>query len=160
MYPGTFDPITLGHLDIIERAAKLADVLVVAIMENPRKVCEFTAKERKELIEKACRHIPNVEVYIGKGLSIDFAKEKKCQILVRGIRAVADYENELAFATSNRHICPEIEVVLLVAQAKYSFLSSSIAKEVARHRGDIRGFIPENILEDVSHRLRGKMSSK
>lgn len=156
MYPGTFDPITLGHLDIIERAARMVDVLCIAIMENNTKRCDFSPVERKIYIEKACAHIPNVRVYIGEGLTAEYAKKLECCALVRGIRAVVDYEYELALATSNMRIYPDLETLLLVSKPEYSFLSSSIAKEVARYDGDISGFLPQVICQDVKQRLKNK----
>ena len=101
LYPGTFDPVTIGHMDIIERAAKLYDELIIAIMVNPRKKCTFDSKERKALIEKCIRNLPNVRVVIGDGLTVDLADREGCNTLIRGIRAVADYEYELAQATAN-----------------------------------------------------------
>ena len=154
MYPGTFDPITYGHLDIIERAAKMYDILYVAIMKNPNKKCEFSEEERKHLIEKCVKDMPNVRVVIGQGLTIDLARKLECQALVRGIRAVVDYEYELSLATSNMRVNPTIETVFLVSKPEYSFLSSSIAKEVAQYGGDITSFIPSAIHEDVLDRLR------
>jgi len=156
VYPGTFDPITVGHLDIIERASTMFDKLYVAIMDNPRKNCEFSVAERKEMIEKCIKKLANVEVVVGDSLTIQLARELNAVALVRGIRAVADYEYELSLATSNMRIDPEIETILLVAKPEYSFLSSSIAKEVAMYGGDISGFIPEAIEKEVSARLKKK----
>lgn len=154
MYPGTFDPITKGHLDIIKRAAKMYDELYVTIMNNPRKSCTFTVEERLALIEKCLEAYPNVKAVIGNGLTVDFAKKLGCQVLVRGIRAVADYEYELAQATTNMMLAPELESVFLMAKPEYSFLSSSIAKEIAMFGGDIGNLIPEAIQKEVVLRLQ------
>ncbi len=153
MYPGSFDPITIGHLDIIERASKLYDEVVVAINENVSKKATFSPQERKELIEKCTRHFSNVRVIIGNGLTVNIAKKEGCSVLVRGIRAIADYEYELALATTNMKLDKDIETVFLVAKPEFSFLSSSIAKEVAHYGGDITQMIPESIIEEVKERL-------
>ena len=156
MYPGTFDPITKGHLDIIQRAAKMYDEVIVTIMVNPRKTCTFNEEERKNLIEKCVKDYPNVKVLVGDGLTVQLAKKLGCKALVRGIRAVADYEYELAQATTNMMLESDIETVFLVAKPEYSFLSSSIAKEIAMFDGDISGLIPESIHEEVLDRLYRK----
>ncbi len=153
MYPGSFDPITIGHLDIIERASKLYDEVVVAINENVAKKATFSASERKVLIEKCVAKFKNVRVVIGKGLTVDVAKKEGCGVLVRGIRAIADYEYELALATTNMKLEKDIETVFLVAKPEFSFLSSSIAKEVAHYGGDIKALIPEMIIDEVKKRL-------
>ena len=126
IYPGSFDPITEGHLDIIKRAAKNFDTLYVAIMKNPDKVYTFSEEERKKLIEKCTKGIKNVKVVIGEGLTIEYAKKLKCSVIVRGIRAVTDYESELALATSNMSLNDKIETLFLVSRPELSFLSSLI----------------------------------
>ncbi len=156
MYPGTFDPITVGHLDVITRAAGCFDEVIVAIMKNPKKNCTFTESERKEMIEKCIRNYPNVKVVVGEGLTVNYTKKLGCKGLLRGIRAVADYEYELAQATGNMQLDSEIETFFLVAKPEYSFLSSSIAKEVASFNGDISKFIPEEIAKSVIERLTRK----
>ncbi len=154
IYPGSFDPITEGHLDIIKRAAKVYDKLYVAVMENKSKSCMFTAEERKALIEKCCKDLKNVEVVIGEGLTVNYARKIGCKVIIRGIRAVSDYENELALATANMTLDSELETVLMVSKPELSFLSSSIAKEVAAFGGDIKTFFPKAILKDVTKRLK------
>ena len=153
IYPGTFDPITVGHLDVIKRAAKIYGQLIVAVMENNKKNCTFTELERKAMIEKCVKDIPNVKVVIGDGLTVDFAKKNKCNVIVRGIRAVSDYESELALATANMSLSPDIETVFMVAKPELSFLSSSIAKEIASFNGNIESYIPKQIIKDVSKKL-------
>ena len=153
IYPGTFDPITVGHLDVIRRAAKIYDHLIIAVMENRSKTCTFTKEERKKLIEKCCKNIKNVEVVIGEGLTVELAKKYKCRIIVRGIRAVSDYESELALATANMTLNNTIETVFMVAKPELSFLSSSIAKEIAYFGGDIKEYIPASIISEVSKKL-------
>lgn len=153
IYPGTFDPITVGHLDVIERAAKIYDRVIIAVMENRSKHCTFTKEERKALIEKCIRDLKNVKVVIGEGLTVDLAARHKCRIIIRGIRAVSDYESELALATANMNLNREIETVFMVAKPELSFLSSSVAKEIASFNGDISNYIPSAIIEEVSEKL-------
>lgn len=153
IYPGSFDPITQGHLDIIDRASKSFDKLYIAIMLNPTKKYSFTPEERKELIEKCVKKYKNVEVVIDGGLTVELAAKLGCKVIVRGIRAVTDYEAELALATSNMMLKPEIETYFLVARPELSFYSSSIAKQVAMFGGDITKFIPKEIQKDVKKKL-------
>ena len=153
IYPGTFDPITVGHLDVIKRASKIYDQLIVAVMENNKKNCTFTDVERKTMIEKCTKDLKNVKVVIGNGLTVDFAKKNKCSVIIRGIRAVSDYESELALATANMSLDSNIETVFMVAKPELSFLSSSIAKEIASFNGDISSYIPKVIIKDVSKKL-------
>lgn len=153
IYPGTFDPITEGHLDVIKRASKVYDKLIVAVMENKRKTCTFTDIERKNMIEKCIKNLKNVEVVIGDGLTVELAKKHKCSVMIRGIRAISDYESELALATANMNLDPSIETVFMVAKPELSFLSSSMAKEVASFNGDISPYIPKTIIKEVSKKL-------
>ena len=153
LYPGTFDPITNGHMDIIERASKLFDEVIVAIMINPRKKCTFTLQEREEMIQKCTAHLQNVKVVSDNNLTVRLAQKIGAKVLIRGIRAVADYEYELSQATSNMVLDKEIETVFLVSRPEYSFLSSSIAKEIALFNGDIKDFIPQAIIKEVQAKL-------
>lgn len=153
IYPGTFDPITVGHLDVIERAARIYDKVIVAVMENRNKKCTFSKEERKQLIEKCTDGLQNVEVVIGEGLTVDLAAANDCKIIVRGIRAVSDYESELALATANMTLNGDVETVFMVARPELSFLSSSVAKEIAAFNGDISPYIPLQILDEVSEKL-------
>ena len=154
LYPGTFDPITLGHLDIIERASQMFDEVVVAIMHNPRKQCSFDIEERLMMIKKCVAHLPNVRVIKSNDLTVVTAKEHGCKVLVRGIRAVVDYEYELAQASANMTLDESIETIFLVSRSEYSFLSSSVAKEVAMFDGDISKMVPSIIEEEVKARLK------
>ena len=154
IYPGTFDPITYGHLDVIERAAKIFDEVIVAIMINPRKKCSFTVQERHLMIEKCVNKFPNVKVVESDDLTVRLANELGCKILIRGIRAVADYEYELAQAASNMRLDDGIETLFLVSKPEYSFLSSSIAKEVALFDGDITKFVPREIADDILNKFK------
>jgi pantetheine-phosphate adenylyltransferase len=155
-YPGTFDPITNGHLDIIERAAKMFDELDVFIMVNPRKRCLFTAEERKQMIEDSLASIgspKNVKIFIGEGLTVDMARKHDCGAMIRGIRAVSDYEYELQQATANMMLGHDIETIFLIAKPQYSFLSSSVVKEIAMYKGDILNLVPVQIIDRVNQKL-------
>ncbi|MBQ1877758.1 MAG: pantetheine-phosphate adenylyltransferase [Erysipelotrichaceae bacterium] len=152
IYAGSFDPITLGHLDIIERGSVLFDELIILLMVNEEKNSLFSMEERKKMIEDSTRHLKNVRVEIGDGLTVEVARSLDCRILLRGIRAVTDYEYELQLATANMTLEPEIETVFLVSKPYLSFLSSSTVKTIAKNHGDISMFVPENvrkILEDL-----------
>lgn len=151
-YPGTFDPITKGHLDIIIRAASIFDEVVVLIMNNPRKKCLFSIEERKEMIEKSIS-LKNVRVEVGEGLTVDYAKKIGAKVIIRGIRAVSDYEYELQQATANLMLNEEIETLFFIAKPKYSFLSSSVVKEIAENGGEINEFVPEEIIDIIKTKL-------
>lgn len=153
IYPGTFDPITVGHLDVIKRSAKIYDKLYIAVMENRNKNCTFTRVERINMIKKCTKNIKNIEVVSGDGLTVDMAKKLKCNVIIRGIRAVSDYESELALATANMNLNNDIETMLMVAKPELSFLSSSVAKEIASFNGDISTYIPKAIIKEVSKKL-------
>lgn len=141
--PGSFDPITYGHLDIIERAAKVFDHVVVAVFHNEAKSPLFSIEERMELIAEATKHLKNVSVDSHGGLLMDYAKKKKANALVRGLRAVSDFEYELQITSMNRKLYPEIETFYIMANNKYSFLSSSVVKEVAKFQGNVTDLVPE-----------------
>ncbi len=153
-YPGSFDPITKGHLDIIERSSKLFDEVMITIMENGKKETTFNKEERKEMIEKCIGHLSNVKVVIGEGLTVEFAKNIQASALIRGIRAVADYEYELQQATANMMMNDEIETVFFIARPEYSFLSSSVAKEIASYGGEISKFVPKQIEDEILKKVK------
>lgn len=150
MYPGSFDPITIGHVDLIERCSRMFDEVIVAIMVNDSKNYLFTKQERKDMIEESISHLPNVKVVIGEGLTVNFAKEMGCHVLVRGIRAVMDYEAELQQATANRTLDEDIETLFLVASPKYSFVSSSLARTIASYGGDLTPFVPPQVVDKLN----------
>ena len=155
VYPGSFDPLTNGHLDIIRRASKLFDRLVVGVLVNDSKKNPlFTMEERVALIKKATKDIPNVEVGSFRGLLVDFVKENGAVAIVKGLRAVSDYEYELQMAALNRHIDSDIDTIFLMADIQNSFLSSSVVKEVAWHGGSIDGLVPKEIEEDIVRSIR------
>lgn len=142
LYPGSFDPVTNGHLDIAQRAYKLCDQLHIAVVANPSKNVLFSVEERVELLKKTTRHLPNVVVSSFEGLLVDYARQIKANMIFRGLRAVADFEYEFQMALINRSLYPNIEVVFLVPNEKFIFLSSSSIKEVAKLGGDVSGFVP------------------
>lgn len=156
MYPGSFDPITLGHIDLIERCSRMFGEVVVALMENDAKNSTFSVEERLLMIEDSVKHLPNVTVLSSEGLTIDFAREQECRILIRGIRAVMDYEYELQYATANRVMDSNMETLFLVASPKYSYISSSVARTVARYGGDLSEFVPKRVADLLLERLANK----
>lgn len=156
IYPGSFDPITNGHLDIITRSAKLFDKLIVAVLSNPRKTALFTVDERIEMIRESVKDIDNIEIDSFSGLLIDFARLKKAKVIVKGLRAVSDFEYELQMALMNNKLDSEIETIFIMTSSKYSFLSSSIIKEVSSFGGCVRGLVPpivEKRLKQKYHNL-------
>ena len=154
IYPGSFDPLTNGHLDIIKRASMVFDELYVAVMINKSKTCTFSLEERIDFIKRCTDDIKNIKVVSSNGLTVDMAKKLDCNVIVKGIRAVSDYEYELAQATGNMMLDSNIETCLLVSRPELSFLSSSITKEIASFGGDVSKFIPDIIIDDVVNRLR------
>jgi pantetheine-phosphate adenylyltransferase/16S rRNA (guanine(966)-N(2))-methyltransferase RsmD len=147
--PGSFDPVTVGHLDIIRRAAKIFDHVVVAVGSNLRKQPRLSAPERARLIEKITGEVENVSVEVMEGLLVDFARDQGAKVVVKGLRAVSDFESEFEQAQLNRKMYPELETVFIMASAEHSFLSSSVVREIASLGGDVRGLVPEGILETV-----------
>ncbi|MFD2171422.1 pantetheine-phosphate adenylyltransferase [Tumebacillus lipolyticus] len=145
IYPGSFDPITLGHLDIAERGAKVFEKVIIVVMVNPHKNPLFTIEERKELIRQAVRHLPNVEVDSYTGLQVDYAREKSSKVIIKGLRAVSDFESELQMASLNRHMYEDAETLFIPTNHKYSYLSSSIVKEIARHGGPFSDLVPADV---------------
>ncbi len=154
IYPGSFDPITKGHLDIIERASKLFETLVVVIMENPQKNYLFTQEERLAMLQNACKKFTNVVCCIGEGLTVNFAKKQNATAIIRGIRAVADYEYELQTATTNMMLAESIETVFLLSKPNYSFLSSSVVKEVAKHHGELDCFVSADVKQKLENKFK------
>jgi pantetheine-phosphate adenylyltransferase len=145
LYPGSFDPPTYGHLDILSRARRLADRVIVAILENDAKTPLFSVAERIEMIREISAGDPAIEVRSFQGLLVDFARESGASLIVRGLRAISDYEYELQMALMNRRLSPAIETVFLMAKEEYSYVSSRLVKEVARLSGDVTGLVPETV---------------
>ncbi|STO55876.1 pantetheine-phosphate adenylyltransferase [Grimontia hollisae] len=154
IYPGTFDPITNGHVDLVERAASMFDDVVVGIAASPSKKPLFELDERVELAKAVTAHLDNVSVVGFSGLLVDFAKQYQANILVRGLRAVSDFEYEFQLANMNRRLMPELESVFLTPSEENSFISSTLVKEVALHGGDTRGFVHPKVLEALNSRLK------
>jgi pantetheine-phosphate adenylyltransferase len=156
IYAGSFDPVTLGHLDVIERASRIVDRLVIGVLNNTNKKPSFSAEERVEFIQRVTKDIPNVEVKTFDGLTVDFAKQEKARILVRGLRAVTDFEYELQIAQLNHKLDPKIDTIFLTTSVEYSYLSSSIVKEIAHFGGDISKLVPKEVCQDIVDKLAVK----
>lgn len=154
VYPGSFDPVTNGHIDIIQRAAKLTDTLYVAVLTNPSKKPFFTVDERISLLEKVTEDIPNVKIEPFSGLLIDYAEKIGAKIIFRGLRAVSDYEYELQMALANKKLKGDTETLFMVANSKYSFLSSSLVKEIATFGGDLTGMVPDFVISEVEAKIK------
>lgn len=155
IYPGSFDPITLGHLNIIKRAAVCFDKLIVCVMVNSEKVNRglFTPEERVELIRRVVDKLPNVEADCSSTLIAEYARQKRACTLVKGLRAVSDYENELQMALINRKLNPRLETMFLPSSAKYTYVSSSMVKEMARYGAELSDFVPREIIGDVQRKM-------
>ncbi len=156
IYPGSFDPITNGHLDVIERAAKLFDKVIVAVLANNEKQELFTVSERLELIKAATKNIPNLEYDSFTGLLVDFAKKKDVSSVIRGLRAVSDFDYEFQMALTNRQMYPEMETVFLMTDYKYSYLSSSLVRQLAKFHGTIQPLVPKCVIEALAKKFTGR----
>jgi pantetheine-phosphate adenylyltransferase len=157
VYPGSFDPITNGHLDIATRAANLFEKLVIGVYNTPDKYLLFTTKERVELVRQAIVNIPKVEVEAFSGLAVDFAKKVGAQVIVRGLRMSGDFVKEFDMAMMNKNLFPELEVVCLMSTLKYQFLSSSLLKEAARLGGNIEDLVPQHVAVALRRKAQSKM---
>jgi pantetheine-phosphate adenylyltransferase len=156
IYPGTFDPITLGHLDIIERAVHLFDRVVVTVAKNTKKAPLFDAAERVEMIRSVCADMKNVEVDSFDGLIVDYAKRKNASALIRGLRVISDFEYEFQMALVNRKLAPQLATVFMMPGEKYTYLNSTIVKEIALFDGPLTDFVPPS----VADRVRAKLAKK
>lgn len=154
IYPGSFDPITLGHLNIIRRASKIFDKVVVCVMVNSSKSPMFSLEERMELIERVVSRFPNVEVDTSSILLAEYVKRYEGAVLVKGLRAVSDFESEFQMAIINKKLNPELETVFLTSSEKYTYISSSVVKEMAKYGADLRELVPAEILSDVIERSK------
>ena len=147
IYPGSFDPVTYGHLDIIERAAKVVDELIIGVLVNSAKNPMFTREERVRLIEETTKHLPNVTVKTFEGLTIEFAKQNGANLIIRGLRAVTDFETEMQIAQTNHSIEPDVDTMFFTTSLEYAFLSSTIVKEVAHYGSDVSKMVPPEVVE-------------
>lgn len=154
IYPGSFDPVTNGHLDLIARAAKMFDHLVVAILRNSAKNPLFTVEERVSMLSEGTAEFGNVSVSTFDGLLVDFAREERAHAVVRGIRAISDYEYELQMALMNRRLAPDVETIFLMPDAKYSFVSSRLVKEVFQLGGSVDGLVPKFVIDRMKDKNR------
>ena len=152
IYPGSFDPVTLGHLNIIKRAARCFDKLIVCVMVNSQKNGLFTPEERVELIRKVVSQLPNVEVDASSVLLAEYARQRRARVIVKGLRAVSDFESEVQMAVVNRKLNPNVDTMFLPSNEKYTYLSSTVVKEMVRYGVELSDFIPREIIEDVKRK--------
>ncbi len=155
VYPGSFDPITTGHLDIIERISHIFDQVIVLVADSNEKNYLFTAKERASYLMRATENNKKVEVDVFQGLTVEYMKRRKAHVIVRGLRAVADFEYEGTLASMNRRLAPEIETFMIFSRPEFYFISSRGVKEVARNGGELKGLVPDFIVPDLIQRLKG-----
>lgn len=156
IYPGTFDPLTNGHLDLIHRGSKIFDQLIVAILRNPEKTPLFTLQERTEMLKQCTSHLDNVRVETFQGLLVEYAEEHKAHAVLRGIRAVSDYEYELQMALMNRKLDPRLETIFMMPAEAYSYLSSRLVREIAQLGGSVHGLVPDMVEERLRRKLKIK----
>ncbi|GAC1625559.1 MAG: pantetheine-phosphate adenylyltransferase [Candidatus Acidiferrum sp.] len=158
IYPGSFDPVTNGHLDLIERGEKMFDRIIVAVLKNVEKEPLFSVPERVEMLREATKHWPNVEVEIFQGLLVDYARRKGAGVILRGIRAISDYEYELQMALMNRKLEPRLETVFMLPGESFSYLSSKLVREIARLGGPLTGLVPPAVEARLLEKLSGEKS--
>jgi len=154
IYPGSFDPVTKGHLDIIKRSSKIMDQVIVAVLDNPRKIATYGIEERVKMLKMVTEPYPNVKVDYYKGLLIDYAKNNEINIIVKGLRAMSDFEFEFQMALVNQKLSPSIETLFMMTNNKYSYLSSSIVKEIAGLGGDISSLVPPEVHEMIMSKYK------
>lgn len=160
VYPGTFDPVTYGHLDIIERSSKLFDKVIVGVLYNSAKTPLFSTDERVNILKKATAGIRNVEVVSFEGLSVDFARKYHANVIVRGLRLITDFDYELQMAQTNRKMAPDVDTSFLFTSLQYSYLSSTTVKDVARFGGDISQFVPAFVADEIHRKLQQQSEDK
>lgn len=154
VYPGSFDPITNGHLDIIKRASRLYDKLIIGVLNNSSKKPLFSAEERKAMIDEAISGIDNVSCDVFSGLLVDFAKQNGAMVIVKGARTVADFEYEFQMAQLNKALNPEYETMFMMTDTKYSYISSSMVKDVAKYNGELNGLVPQNVILKIKDKIQ------
>ena len=157
IYPGSFDPVTLGHLDIMKRASKRVDELIVGVLNNGGKTPLFTIDERVSMLKEVTEGLSNVKILSFSGLLVDFARQTEATVVVRGLRAISDFEYELQMAQTNHKLNPNVDTMFLATSLEYSYLSSTIVKEVAFFQGDIKEFVPEQIVERIKKKVKEKL---
>ena len=160
IYAGSFDPVTFGHLDIIRRSSNVVDELIVGVFQNRSKSPLFSVVERVKMLEEVTADLPNVKIESFSGLLVEFAKKSEANIIVRGLRAISDFDYELQMAQTNRIINPQIDTMFLTTSLEYAYLSSTTVKEVASFGGDISAFVPESIIEPMQKRVRERAAAK
>ncbi len=153
VYPGSFDPVTNGHVDIIDRASKVFDQLIVAVLENPRKPPLFSIEERVKMLNRIIDRYPNVEVDYYRGLLIEYSRKRGAKIIIKGLRAISDFEFEFQMALVNRKLDCDVETLFMMTNNKYSYISSSIVKEVASYGGDIKDLVPREVYPDIMEKI-------
>jgi pantetheine-phosphate adenylyltransferase len=159
LYPGSFDPVTKGHVDIAVRASAIFDQLIVGIFDTPPKNLLFTTQERMEMMRTSLAHIPNIRVISYNKLTVEFAKEIGIKVIVRGLRLASDFEHEFDMALMNKKLEPEVDTICLMSNAEYQFISSSLLKEAAQFGGRIEEFVPENVAIALKKKLSGKLKT-
>ena len=156
IYPGSFDPVTYGHLDIIKRSAEMVDELVVGVLNNKAKTPLFSVEERVKMLEEVTKDIPNVKIIPFEGLLVDFAHKLDAKIVIRGLRAITDFEYELQMSQTNHKLNPDVETIFLTTSIEYSYLSSTTVKEIASYNGDITQFVPEAVVGKLEQKMKEK----
>lgn len=156
IYPGSFDPVTNGHLDVIRRSSKMVDELIVGVLNNNAKMPLFSVEERVRMLEELTKDIPNVRIYPFDGLLIDFAAKMEAGVVIRGLRAITDFEYELQMSQTNHKLNPDVETIFLTTSIEYSYLSSTTVKEIASYGGDITQFVPEAVVGKLEQKMKEK----
>lgn len=158
IYPGSFDPVTLGHLDMIERTASVFDKVIIGILINKNKTPLFSTEEKIDMLKEVTKHLPNIEVIAFEGLLIQFARQQKADVIVRGLRGVADFEYEIQMAQGNQQFCGQVQTMFLATSAKYSYISSSMVKEIAHFGGDVEGFVPDYVRHKIQEKYKNRQT--
>ncbi|MEJ8742121.1 pantetheine-phosphate adenylyltransferase [Mediterraneibacter sp. HCN-7094] len=156
IYPGSFDPVTNGHLDVIRRSSKMVDELIVGVLNNNAKMPLFSVEERVKMLKEVTKDIPNVRIYPFDGLLIDFAAKMEAGVVIRGLRAITDFEYELQMSQTNHKLNPDVETIFLTTSIEYSYLSSTTVKEIASYGGDITQFVPEAVVGKLEQKMKEK----
>lgn len=156
IYPGSFDPVTNGHLDVIRRSSKMVDELIVGVLNNNAKMPLFSVEERVKILKEVTKDIPNVRIYPFDGLLIDFAAKMEAGVVIRGLRAITDFEYELQMSQTNHKLNPDVETIFLTTSIEYSYLSSTTVKEIASYGGDITQFVPEAVVGKLEQKMKEK----